>query len=148
MLGYYSEDLKYFKKKTEYNGILIGRKTLESFPNKKPLPNRDNIVLSHTKLNANNIYNIHNLYELLELSDYRKDTKKKQLYLAGGSSLYFQFLHLCNTLYITQTNETHEFIDCFFPNIEQLGEYELIENIKKGNLNFLIYKRKELLCQI
>lgn len=143
MLGHYSEDLKFFKKMTEGNGILVGRKTLESFPKGKPLPNRDNIVLSHN--NIENVHSIQSLYELLELSTYQQE---KQLFLAGGSSLYFQFLHLCNQVYVTQTNEKHSKIDNFFPNMETNKDYVLIENRPSNGLNFLTYKRKELICKI
>ena len=44
-----SADLKYFRQKTTGNVLVMGRKTLESFPNKKPLPNRVNIVLTKNK---------------------------------------------------------------------------------------------------
>ena len=44
-----SADLKYFRMKTTGNVLVMGRKTLESFPNKKPLPNRVNIVLTNNK---------------------------------------------------------------------------------------------------
>ena len=44
-----SADMKYFREKTTGNVLVMGRKTLESFPNKKPLPNRVNIVLTKNK---------------------------------------------------------------------------------------------------
>ena len=41
-----SADMQYFRKMTTGHTLVLGRKTLESFPNKKPLPNRNHIVLT------------------------------------------------------------------------------------------------------
>ena len=40
-------DMKYFRQMTEGNIVVMGRKTLESFPQGRPLANRVNIVISH-----------------------------------------------------------------------------------------------------
>ena len=47
LLVHLSGDLKYFKEKTYGKTVVVGRKTLESFPGGKPLPGRTNIVLTH-----------------------------------------------------------------------------------------------------
>ena len=39
-------DMKMFRQETTGNVVVMGRKTLESFPNGRPLPNRTNIVLT------------------------------------------------------------------------------------------------------
>ena len=49
LLVHLSGELKYFKERTYGKTIVIGRKTLESFPGKKPLPGRKNIVLTKQK---------------------------------------------------------------------------------------------------
>ena len=41
-------DMKHFVKTTTGKTVIMGRKTLESFPNGKPLKNRQNIVFSKT----------------------------------------------------------------------------------------------------
>ena len=42
-------DMKMFRQETTGKVVVMGRKTLESFPNQKPLPNRTNIVLTRNK---------------------------------------------------------------------------------------------------
>ena len=60
-----SADMKYFREKTTGNVLVMGRKTLESFPNKKPLPNRVNIVLTKNKdYQAEGVVLCHDLAEL------------------------------------------------------------------------------------
>ena len=44
-----SEDMEFFKEKTMGKTVVMGRKTLESFPNAKPLKNRKNVVLTTDK---------------------------------------------------------------------------------------------------
>ena len=39
------EDMKYFRSATEGKAVVMGRRTLESFPGGQPLKNRTNIVL-------------------------------------------------------------------------------------------------------
>ena len=41
-------DMRRFKERTMGHPVILGRKTLESFPGGKPLPGRDNLVLSRT----------------------------------------------------------------------------------------------------
>ena len=45
LLEHIPEDLKYFKKLTENNVVIMGRKTWDSLP-KKPLPNRLNMIVT------------------------------------------------------------------------------------------------------
>ena len=40
------QDMKFFRNETTGNVVIMGRKTLESFPGGRPLPNRKNIVLT------------------------------------------------------------------------------------------------------
>ena len=67
-----SEDMKNFSAMTTGNVIVMGRKTLESFPGGKPLPNRVNIVLTHKKdYNGKGAIVVHSEEELWEeLSKY------------------------------------------------------------------------------
>ena len=39
LLFHLSQDMKFFREHTTGNTIVMGRKTLESLPNSKPLPN-------------------------------------------------------------------------------------------------------------
>ena len=81
-----SEDLKQFREKTSGNVIVVGRKTLESFPNSKPLKNRVNIVLTNKKdFQMESAVVCHSVEEVLAVcGQYRE----KEIYIAGGASVY------------------------------------------------------------
>ena len=81
-----SEDMKNYSAITTGNVIVMGRKTLESFPGGKPLPNRVNIVLTHEKdYNGKGAIVVHSEEELWEeLSKYDTDS----IFVTGGESIY------------------------------------------------------------
>ena len=85
-----SADMKYFREKTTENVLVMGRKTLESFPNKKPLPNRVNIVLTKNKdYQAEGVVLCHDLAELPAVLE---NYAGKQVFVAGGGTVYAQLL--------------------------------------------------------
>lgn len=49
LLFHIKEDMAWFRSHTLHNVVVMGRKTLESFPGGRPLPERTHIVLSHKK---------------------------------------------------------------------------------------------------
>lgn len=139
-----SADLKYFRRKTTGNVLVMGRKTLESFPNKKPLPNRVNIVLTNNKnYEAEGAVLCHGIEKLPEIL---KEYADKQIFVAGGGTIYAQLLPQCETAYVTKIYETYE-ADTVFPNLDENPEWELEE---KGELqeengvkfSFDIYKKR------
>ena len=85
------EDLKRFKKLTEGNVVIMGRKTYESIG--KPLPNRINIVLSGSwkmsKDYPDDILIASNLQEALEISS---SFPGKEIFIIGGESVYRESL--------------------------------------------------------
>ena len=88
-----SADMKYFREKTTGNVLVMGRKTLESFPNKKPLPNRVNIVLTKNKdYQAEGVVLCHDLAELPAVLE---NYAGKQVFVAGGGTVYAQLLPQC-----------------------------------------------------
>ena len=118
------EDMKFFRTTTSGKIVVMGRKTLESFPNKKPLKNRKNIVLTN-----NNSYSVddaiivHNIDELIE---YIKDEDEKNVFVIGGSSIYKQLLPYCSIAYITKINKAFE-ADSGFPNLDDDEDWSLVE---------------------
>lgn len=113
---YIPEDLQRFKKMTEGNIVIMGRKTYESLPpNHRPLKNRLNIVLSRQK----NIYDfehdnlifttMENIYDIIkenifiEEEGYDDDKKiKKKVFIIGGSEIYKLFINQCSIIHITE----------------------------------------------
>ena len=93
-----SEDLKYFKRITSDNVVIMGRKTYESIG--KALPNRVNIVISNTTTYDDGI-TVNSFHEALnEASNYNKE-----IFVIGGASLYEQVLNVAEKLYLTWVYE-------------------------------------------
>jgi dihydrofolate reductase len=103
------EDFKFFKATTMGHAILMGRKTYESIG--KPLPGRDNIVLSRTMPETSGITVIHSFEELKEPTDGR------DLFVIGGEEIYRLLLPNVQELYVTKVPRTIEG-DTHFPEFE------------------------------
>ncbi len=140
-----SEDLKFFKRMTTGHPVVMGRKTLESFPGGKPLPNRTNIVLTrdpdYTKDGA---VIVHNLEELRnELAKYSDDA-----FVIGGDSVYKQLLDECDTAYVTKIHKCF-LADAFFVNLDERVEWEVTETSELQTQDdftyeWVTYHRKQL----
>lgn len=107
------EDRKRFKELTEGAAIVVGRKTLEDFPDGKPLPNRTNIVLTRQDIEIEGATVVHSVEELLELV---KDLPR--VFVVGGASVYEQLLPLCEKIHITRIF-TRPKSDVFFNNLDE-----------------------------
>lgn len=115
-------DMKMFRQETTGNVVVMGRKTLESFPNGRPLPNRTNIVLTK-KLDyeVKDAIVVHSMDELMEeLKKY--DTES--IYIIGGETIYRQLLPYADTCHITKIERTYE-ADAYFPNLDNDEEWEI-----------------------
>lgn len=115
-------DQRYFKEKTTNNVIVMGRKTLESFPEANPLPNRTNIVItSNPNYKAKDTRLVYSIEEALEEI---KKYPSEQVYIIGGQTIYEQFLGYCDVAYITKIDYAYD-ADSFFPNIDDNEDWEL-----------------------
>lgn len=144
LLNPISADLKFFKQKTTGNVVVMGKATFLSFPGKKALPNRVNIVLTTDKSwSAPDVIVCHSLDELFEqLERYDSDT----VYVIGGTSVYEQLLPYCDTAYVTKV-ETAKTADKFFPNLDADDGWECVfedEEMeeKETRFRFTTYKKK------
>ena len=104
-----SEDLKNFKQLTLNSTIIMGRKTWDSLPI-RPLPKRENIILSSKKQSSGITY--HSLKECLK--DLKKSNKDK-VFIIGGRSIYKLFFDLADYLHISFINIQNNNINEFFP---------------------------------
>ncbi len=119
-----SRDMKFFREKTTGNVLVMGRKTLESFPNKKPLPNRINIVLTTNKTyEAEGVVLCH---DIAALPDVLKDYSDKEIFVAGGGTVYEQLLPLCEKAFVTKIYHTYP-ADTHFPNLDENPDWTLTE---------------------
>ena len=109
-------DMKHFREETTGKVVVLGRKTLETFPQGQPLPKRVNIVLSRDKnYQAKGAVTVHSLEELMaELKNYPPE----DIYIIGGDSIYKQLLPYCDSAIVTRSDYVFE-ADTFFPNLEE-----------------------------
>lgn len=115
LLVHIPEDMKNFRRLTEGHKVVLGRKTLATFPNGKPLKNRENIVLSRKNIEPKEgMRVVGSLEELLEAI---KEYKDEEIYVIGGSSVYEQLLPYVDTAYVTYIDYAYE-ADAFFPNLD------------------------------
>ena len=117
-------DMKMFRSTTIGNVVVMGRKTLESFPNGKPLPKMTNIVLTKNKnYAAKGAIVVHSKEELLEEL---KKYPEEDIFVIGGESIYRMLLPYCTTAYVTRTDYAYD-ADTYFPNLDELPEWKLVE---------------------
>lgn len=106
-------DLKYFKEKTMFKNIVMGRNTYESIG--KVLPNRTNIVLtSDLNFKAEGCAVVNNIEDVLQYTD-KSDMES---FIIGGSSLYEQFIPLVDEMYINMIQHTFKG-DSYFPSYDE-----------------------------
>lgn len=119
-----SSDMKFFRQTTAGKVVVLGRKTLESFPNGKPLKDRTNIVLTRNPdYEVKDAVVVHGEEELAEeLKKYNTD----DIYVIGGESVYRMMLPYCDTVYVTKIDRAFQ-ADTFFPNLDEMDEWVLTE---------------------
>lgn len=121
LLFHIPADMEFFKQKTIGKIVVMGKNTLLSLPDKKPLANRTNIVLS-TSLKRNDCIVCNSLDNLLNrLSRYSTD----DIFVIGGAEIYRQLLPYCNTAYITKV-KSDKAATKFFPNLDTCSDWKLI----------------------
>ena len=115
-------DHKAFRQETTGKIVVLGRKTIETFPQGLPLKNRTNIILSTNKnYQVKDALVVHGLEELFACL---KDYDTKDVYVIGGESVYRQLLPYCDTAHITKIDHAYE-ADAYFPNLDKLPEWEI-----------------------
>ena len=113
-------DQKFFRETTTGKVVVMGRKTLESFPNGLPLKNRTNIVLTH---NPN--YSVKDAIVVHSLDELHEELKKynsEDIYVIGGEKIYEQLLDECDVAHITKIDFEYD-ADAYFPNLDEKDEW-------------------------
>ena len=136
-----STDRKFFRETTRGAMVIVGRRTIDDFPGKKPLPGRVNVALTRSDMEIPGFTVAHSPEEAAELA---KDAEKAMV--IGGGTIYRQMLPLCDRAYITKVHVTPE-SDTFFPNLDEAEDWELSEVLQSGEENGIsyemcLYKRK------
>ena len=115
-------DMKFFRQTTTGKVVVMGRKTLESFPNGQPLKNRTNIVLTENPdYRVKDAVIVHSKEELLKTLE-QYDTE--DIYIIGGESIYRMMLPYCDTVLVTKIDRASQ-ADTFFPDLDKMQERKL-----------------------
>ncbi|MFW5841948.1 MAG: dihydrofolate reductase [Bacillota bacterium] len=134
---HFKEDLQYFKRITEHHPVVMGRKTYDSIVRrlKRPLPNRENIVVTRKQLPDKGITVVNDFKAYLEAHKHDDE----EIFIIGGSSIFEDALPYTHKLYITHIEGTYEG-DTFFPAID-FTDFIRIYTKKSGPLTFSVYER-------
>ena len=140
-LIYIPADLKRFKALTMGHPVILGRKTLATFPGGRPLKGRRNLILSR---NPDFVPEGGEVYPDLEslLAQAPEDA-----FVIGGASVYRMLIDVCDTAYITKIDAEYP-ADCWFPNLDQDPAWEQVEESEPQehegiSFRYVTYKRKE-----
>lgn len=133
-------DQKFFRETTTGKVVVMGRKTLESFPNGLPLNNRTNIVLTRNpNYKVKDAIVVHNMDELHEeLKKYNSD----DIFVIGGEKIYEQLLDECDTAHVTKINYAYD-ADAYFPNLDENPDWEITGDSEEQtyfDLEFFFYR--------
>ena len=115
-------DQKWFQKITTGKVVVMGRKTMETFPNGMPLKNRTNIVLTGDR--ALKVKDAELVYGIEELLEKLKQYNAEDVYVIGGESVYEELLPYCDTAYITKIDYTYQ-ADRYFPNLDNDADWHI-----------------------
>lgn len=113
-------DLRRFRLLTTGKTVVLGRKTLATFPGGRPLKNRRNIILSRDEsLCVEGGEVAHSVEELFSLLD-----ADEQVVVIGGESVYRLLLPYCERARVTKTYVNLP-ADRFFPNLDEMPNWQI-----------------------
>lgn len=137
-------DQKHFREETTGKVVVLGRKTMETFPQGMPLQNRTNIILtSDINYKVKGAIVVHSIEALLEeLQKYNEE----DIYIIGGESVYRQMLPYCKVVHVTKIDRTYD-ADSYYPNLDLDEEWHLTADSDEQTYfdieyYFLKYERK------
>lgn len=133
-------DQKFFRETTTGKIVVMGRKTLESFPNGLPLKNRTNIVLTSDSSYA--VPGAVVVHSMDELHEELKKYPSEDIFVIGGETVYRQLLDECDTAHITKIDYAFE-ADTYFPNLDEKDDWEITADSEEQtyfDLEYYFYK--------
>lgn len=137
-------DMKFFREITTEKVVVMGRKTLESFPNGLPLKNRTNIVLTHNvNYDGKGAIVVHSMEALREEL---KKYESEDIYVIGGEQIYRALVDDCDVAHITKINYAYD-ADAYFPNLDEKPEWKITADSEEQtyfDLEFFFYKYEKV----
>lgn len=133
-------DLKHFRKLTVGKTVIMGRKTFESIGS-KPLPDRQNIVLSRSPIGTSNVITAGSLEAAYAMAQYR-------IFIIGGEMVYRKALADAEMIYATEVDATFPQASVFFPEIkltlwqEVSREHHEADDKNKYSYDFVVYRKR------
>lgn len=131
------DDLKRFKQLTDDTTVIMGRKTWDSLP-KKPLPNRFNIIVTSQEHEDNDIDIKHSTME--EVKSFLELDLGIPVFIIGGGMIYRELLPYCQEVYLTRILKSHDNVDTYFPNLDEMDEWEQDECSETYDYNGIDYQ--------
>ena len=135
------EDMKHFKKLTTNSILVMGRKTWDSLPI-KPLPNRLNMVISHSSREV-----LGDLSIRIDLNEAKirlaMADSSESWFIIGGGQIYKELLPLCDRIYVTKIFKSHENVDTYFPDLDEPEMWDTWKPVHMGKTkvyNDLLYQ--------
>ena len=129
-------DMRFFRDETMNKAVIMGRKTLETFPGGQPLKNRLNVVITKDiNYKVKDAVVVHSVEEALEAVQ-AYDTK--DVYVIGGDSIYRQMLPYCNVAHVTKIDYAYS-ADTYFPNLDQMDEWVITAESEEQTYYDLVY---------
>lgn len=128
------EEMKHFRKSTSGNTVLMGRKTFEGMG--RPLPNRNNIVISRTVSSIEGC----DVFPTIEEGIEKAKTYGKDIFIIGGSMIYELGIPYADKMYLSYIKEDYSG-DTYFPEFDE-NEWQVESREDRGSYEFVIYSRK------
>lgn len=127
-------DRKFFRETTKGAMVIAGRRTVADFSGQKPLPGRENVVVSRSAGELPGFTICHSPAEAAALAG-----SAERAFVIGGGSIYRQLLPLCHRAYVTKVHCT-PVSDTFFPNLDEAEDWLLSEVLQSGAENGIAYE--------
>ena len=129
-----SADRKFFRETTRGSLVIAGRRAIDDFPGKKPLPCRVHLARTRQEMGIPGFTVCHSPVEVLELVK-----EHPRAFVIGGGSVYREMLPYCDRAYVTRVHVAPE-SDTFFPNLEEDSRWYLAETLQSGEENGISYE--------
>ena len=129
-------DMKHFRELTTGGTVILGRKTLDSFPGGKPLPKRRNIVITRNpNFRREGCETVSSPEAALAMAGEGDD-----VWVIGGGSIYDALLSRCRRASVTRVDSTVSDADTFFPNLDALPNWKIERTGEAVTENGLTYR--------
>jgi len=129
------EEMKQFRAFTKGQAVIMGRRTFESIGS-KPLPNRNNIVISSSLQEQEGVDVCRSIEEGIE----KAKSYGNDIFMLGGSTIYKQSFQYADKMYLSFVKKEYEG-DTFFPEFDE-SEWTVEKREDHEEFEFVVYSKK------